>query len=346
MKFHQNFFISLLLFVLLFVVLELKNIVLIQDNTSLIINNKALSDFYSYDLLGRSVFSTADKWPHWISIPLRLLLTFVPAMMITRTAIKNLIFNDRSYLPIILLPIISMGISSAGSILTLVLAILQIGIFSFIFTGFKRSNSIKEFFYASILASISTIFYAPSFITFITILISVAVLNRGFKELFCSVIGFAIPLFLCSYIYWILDDSFTLISERLWISLTTPTSIPASQWLIFSNKLGLSILTISLLPIIIATFTAIFSSHYQLRHARRRQRKFYNLLVFQLLAITSITFLIPGCSLHTLSLAIVPLTMILSCYFNWDKYKFSNLLLKLIPIGIIAYNISLIFILK
>ena len=347
MKFHQNFILSILLLVLLFAIFELKNVVLSPDSASWIINDAGSQCLYSNQLPINTSFSASDNWAGWIVIPLRLLLTFVTAMLITRTAMKNMIFDERSYLPTIIFPIVATGIFSAtGSILTLTLSLLQIIIFNLLFDGFKRSNSIKEFFYASILTAISTLCYTPSAVTFITILLAVAVLNRSFRELFCSIVGFLIPLFLYSYYHWIIGYSFSTIPTKLLASFTTTLSLPIDQWLVLSNRFGLSVLIVSVLPLVTATVIAIVTYQHQLRYARRRQRKFFNLLVFQLLTITTLTFTVPSSGLQMLLLNSVPLTLILSCYFNWNEYRFARLLLQLLPCGILLYNITLIIVLK
>ena len=343
MRFHQNFILSLLFFVLLFAALELKNVLLFQSTQWWVVNETAMGSVYNSDLYPDIILSKIDSWPSWLITLTKFALVLIASLLVTRTSIKNLVFEERSYYPILLFPSLTIGLfSSVGSIKMLIVIILQVWLFSLLFRGFKRSSSIAEFFYAGLLTTISTLIYPQSIVSVATLLISVALLNRGAREFFCTIVGLIIPLFIYSYLNWISGSPFMAIANELWRSLTTPSTQNIAQWVDTSNRLGISILTLSAAPLVVASLVAISSLRNTLRYARRRQRKFLNLMVFQLLVVTLISLLLPSSAPQTIVMNCVPLSIILSHYFLQNNNRFSKWIFWLIPIGMVIYNFVLI----
>ena len=66
MRFHQNFILSLLFFVLLFAALELKNVLLFQTNQWWVVNETAMGSVYNSDLYFDTILSKIDSWPSWL----------------------------------------------------------------------------------------------------------------------------------------------------------------------------------------------------------------------------------------------------------------------------------------
>ena len=344
MRFHQNFILSLLFFVLLFALFELKNVLLFQAADWWVVNETAMGGVYNSDLYFDTILFGTDSWPLWLVILSKFVLLLSASMVITRAAIKNLIFDERSYFPMILFPILFAGIyTSVGSLKMLVIVVLQIWLFTLLFRGFKRSSSIAEYFYAGIITSMSTLIYTQSALSFITVLLSVALLNRGVRELFCAVVGFLLPVFLYSYLHWMLGGQFMDIPNELWRSFITPSIPGVANWIDTTNRLGLTVLIVSLLPLALATCVSIASLRGTLRYARRRQRKFLNMLVFQFLLVTVVAFLLPSSAPQTILMNSVPLSVILSYYFcQYQNSRFAKWIFWLMPIGMLLYNIALI----
>ena len=343
MRFHQNFILSLLFFVLLFAALELKNVLLFQSTQWWVVNETAMGSVYNSDLYPDIILSKIDSWPSWLITLTKFALALIASLLVTRTSIKNLVFEERSYYPVLLFPSLTIGLfSSAGSIKMMIVVILQVWLFSLLFRGFKRSSSIAEYFYAGLLTAISTLIYPQAVVSVATLLISAALLNRGAREFFCAMVGLLLPLFIYSYLNWISGSPFMEISNELWRSLTTPSTQGIAQWVDTTNRLGISILVFSALPLVVASIAAVFSLKDTLRYARRRQRKFLNLMVFQLLMVTLVSLFLPSSAPQTIVMNCVPLSIILSHYFLQHDSRFAKWIFWLIPIGMVIYNFVMI----
>jgi hypothetical protein len=244
-----------------------------------------------------------------ISFILVLLMSFLLVNFNTVT----FFINERTFLPAVIY-VLFVGLFPYYQVLNPVLpaSVLLMLAIRRIMDAYRKNGIAYNFFDASILISIGSLFYANLIWFGLLVIIGIAILRTGnFRELILAILGFCTPVILITGIYYTLGKDITSL-----LSCTRYNLFSDSGMYFFSR------LTIT--GLVIIGLCSVFSIFYLLTALggkNIKSRKTFTLLLWTVIIALSVYFILPSASVELIYLLAIPLSYFLSNYLIFSKKK-------------------------
>lgn len=277
-----------------------------------------------------------------LGVTISLLLLFFNSIVVTKICVKNIIFLEHNYMPALIYVIVSTAYFTAQlnlrpllASLLLLLAVNQM-LRSYNVKRLATGIYLKVGFYFGLAASI----YEPAIFLLPLVFIAPAMF-RFFnpKEWLAALTGLILPLFFSAYVEWLIGGTFEgyyhgFVAAIMASDTHMPSSVGQVSWL---QWVFLSLL-ILLVVLSIFKFTASRAPH------QIKAFKGYIFLVWIFVALIVMMVYLPCRSPGILSLLAIPITILVSTYFNTCRPTlFTNFLyVMLLGCGILMHVIMLL----
>lgn len=261
-----------------------------------------------------------------------LMIVINSIFLIQLNARFNLIKN-RTYLPTLFYILICSGLSclhginpAAYSSFFIILSV------SKLFAS-AEVNTLDNLFKSGFFVSIAALFYLPSVTIIALLFIGIAILNiRGLRPWLSAIAGFATPLFFTFCYYYFFTDSPTILFSLATNSFNfTPLYTFASLGIAYHIFAGFLILLV------------LISITFLLRAMGMQKiiiRKYYNILLWLLFGTLGVMLFSVGTSIEIIIILAIPLSFILSFFFNFSRNRFwSELLFIVLIAGVLSMQL-------
>lgn len=262
-------------------------------------------------------------------VVLATLLVFINAFMVIRIVLRNVIFLERSYMPLIIYLLISSGyynsyLSFRPLLVTLILIIAcEILFRSYNDKGLASGRYLSFGFMIGIAGAI----YAPALLYVILLPIALATFRLpDIREWISSLVGWMLPLFFSGYIPWLAGADFSEVYTRLWVAMTTEINLPSLgefnviDWTFFGC-------------IALLTVMAIVAFVGRRSFFKPKQIKAYWFMIWIFTITLAIILLAPCGSLLMLPIAALPLAVIIPTYFSSRNPNFITNFIYVLMVG-------------
>ena len=181
-----------------------------------------------------------------------------------------------------------------------------------IIEAYRKSGIAFNFFDASLLIGIGSLFYANLIWFGLLSIIGIAILRTGnVRELIISIIGLVTPALLTIGIYYAVGKDILSLPDILTYNLFTGTGE-----YYFSR---LAIVGLIILGLIILISLVDLLSHYN--NKKIKARKTFTELIWTLIISFVVYFILPSASVEMIFLAAIPISYILAHYFVFSRKK-------------------------
>ena len=282
--------------------------------------------------LGKGLSGFLSGHPVWKEIYL-FLLSFFSALSLTRILSRNMIYRERTFLPVVVFPLVAFGYtSSAVTPAALTAAFLLVFAAGNMIKSHKREENISYFLHAAVALGFATLLYAPSVVFFLLLPVGFALFRQNGRSIVAATFGYFLPLFFCSYVLWGMGENFGDTTRRMLSILMTPSSET-----LFVFRMEAWDFVLSGLFLLLALLARIGFAKGQVRIRRRALRGFF--LFFWMLVVSFGMVILPCRSLDMLPVLAVPLAAVIPVVFTRKNGWFSNLLYLLMVWSVIIYNL-------
>lgn len=281
--------------------------------------------------LARWMTFSMAKHPVWREI-YQFLISVITAFSLTRILSRNMIYLERTFVPALIFPLVSLGyFTSTLTPVTVTAAFLLVFAIGSMINSHKREESPTSFLNAAVALGMMPLLYPPSVVFLFLLGVGFIIFRQNWRNILIALIGYAFPLLICSYVLWGLGDDFSSTLFRIIDLLGTSTHdslltlIQPWDYVLAGIYLILTVLAVS----------SFFHGQTQLR---RRALQGFTLLVWTL--ITALGMLVfPSRDPDMLPMLAVPLSAILPGCFNRKSGWLPNLLYLLTIWSVLFYNL-------
>ncbi len=160
-------------------------------------------------LLGGMVTRMAAGSP-WLAWAAGGLLAVVTALHITRISTRNMLYVNRSFLPITFFVTAACGVFvTPGNVNGLIAVFLFTGSSAHLAASFRRAPSFDLMFRAGIGLGLMPLFYPPALVLWTGVPVAMLLYRRLWREGVACLVGLLMPLAAYSYIDWLAGGEFT-----------------------------------------------------------------------------------------------------------------------------------------
>lgn len=236
-------------------------------------------------------------------------LLFLAALLVTRIVTRNMVLVVRTYLPALFFAVVASGFYRPDNgAASAVAALLLIAGSDRLIAGFRRKASFDPLFRGAFLLGTAPLVAAPAVLFFPAVPVAVVLFRRNGHEAAVALIGYVLPLLVCSYVYWGMGYPFGHVGEMLAGALTTPA---ASDML--TLRAGLWRMALAALLLLLTALSIVsFAGHAA--QMRTRARRIFLYFIYMLVPGAGL-FLLPGRSPEMFALLAVPLAVIAPNFF-------------------------------
>jgi hypothetical protein len=241
-------------------------------------------------------------------------IMLIAAFALVQLNTKHILIKYRTYLPALFFILLSSSFLPLQRINPAIFAsVLLIFAIDSLFNAYVNPRPINNFFMASFIVSVASLFYFPAIFYFILVIISLVVLNLfRLREWLSTIFGLLAPWFFAFFYYYYFQNNIQAL----------PTAIFNSLVVVETSKLY-GTLFITLYSFI--GFLFIISLMYLLRNMSSQKisiRKYYQIFLWFAGITAVITFVYPFASIEIVYLASVPGSFLLANYFTFAKNRF------------------------
>lgn len=290
--------------------------------------------------VGSQLFGDGFRLPLYVTKLVGALMLFVTSLIVTRLAIKNVIYLERTYMPSIIFTLISSAFYNNYQSLAPLFAAMMIAVGS---SSVMRSYMVKtiaskRIFSAAIYFGIAGVFYPPAFYLAPLLLVALGLFRLGsFKEQTEVVVGVVLPISLYFLVLW----SFGWDFEGRWalfydaLTLNDGTVSAISNWSF--NLMQYTFIAIC----VILFFLSIGRFLKRLKIYKHRSIIGFVFFIFFSLWVVSVMFFSPIRSLYMLPLLALPMSIIIPAFFTavrpsfWTNFLYALLLFSAVAIHLI-----------
>lgn len=266
------------------------------------------------------------------------LLVLITAFSITRILSRNLIYLERTYISLIIYPLLALGYTtSAMTPVILICAFLIVYAVENMIQAHKQEISYGCFLNASVALGITPLLYAPTAVFFFLLPVGFLIFRQNWRSGIASLIGYTIPLFFNAYVLWGMGGDFGAVYQRLSDVLLTSGS---ETLFIFRMEVWDYVLTAIFIGLTIFSFIHFYNGQTKIR---RRAFRGYSTFVWVLICTVGM-FALPCRSTDMLPLLAVSLSALLPACFNRKSGWFPNLLYLTMLWSVLIYNIHILFV--
>lgn len=275
--------------------------------------------------------------PWFVITGLTFLFAFIDGFLLMRMMVRNMVIQERSYLPVLIFLIAAFGTVCGGfSLIGTLIAFLLILSIDTMLDSFRREMLLGKVFNSAFLAGTAVIIY-PSAVIYLPILFcAMIIFRKTWREWVVCFIGFPLPFLMCSYIFWMTGGEINAIWEILVSEVTVrlrgellPAVADPYQIALWGSALLLTIASI-------AEFARGYST--------TRTRPYKTFVYFMwILFFSAILFVVPGRSPMDLFLLAVPISVMISAYLIRNKSTFATVLYLLFLLSALVNIVAPLF---
>lgn len=205
-----------------------------------------------------------------------------------------------------------------------------------VMAAYRKTGVAYNFFDASLILSIGSMFYF-NIIWFFPVIIIGILLIRTFniREMILALLGLLAPYLLVYAIYYVSGEEMYLFTELIISNIITPASSYYWSPLLITVLIVGSILLVVSLSHLISVFTS----------KKIKSRKTFSLLIWILILSLAVYFLVPSASVEILYILLIPFVYIVSHFIVFVKNKkIANVVFAIYFLAILIIQVYLIYI--
>jgi hypothetical protein len=255
-------------------------------------------------VIGKSAFAGVA-----FSFTMIILLTFLLVNFNTTV----FFINERTFLPSAIYVLLS-GLFPHYQILNPVLpaAVFLMLAIGRIIDAYRKNGIAFNFFDASLLIGIGSLFYANLIWFGLLVIIGIAILRTGnLKELLLAILGLCTPFLLTAGIYYVTGKEPGLLLSSAKFNLFEESGD------YYFSRVAIT----GLIIIALSTLVSIFHLLSVLNSKKIKSRKTFTELIWSFIIAIAVFFLLPSASVELIFIAGIPLSYFLSHYFIFSKKK-------------------------
>ena len=284
--------------------------------------------------LGEWLSDAASAWPRTAGM-VSLILTLWNSLLLTRILSRNMMFPERTYLPLILYPATAFGCSvdPATALPALTVAGLMIRSFDLTIISFRRAVLLGPLFDASLAAGIALLVWSPTIVYLLLLPAALVLFKKSAREWVVAWIGYLLPFAVCSYVYWGMGYPFGHVFERLTACLSEAISTSRPFFDEWPDPTLLTFWGICGVTTLLAAITFWRRSETMRTRAYKSFVYFFWILFFSLFPIVLVR------SSAGFPLLAAPLAVIVPVYFDRHRGWIPGLIYLAITGSIVCYDI-------
>lgn len=272
---------------------------------------------YFFDSVNMPFYAFAIKWLPEGSMSSRIVAftaMLITALYLLHLNSKHIIIKQRTYLPALFFVLLSSCFLPLQRINPAVFSSFLILLtIDHILTIYHKENVLDNIFKAGFYVSIASLFYAPSIIYIVAVLLAILTLRAfNLRELFASLFGFFTPWFFFFFYHYFINSDLTITFRVLDFNLFTGINHNSNSPL-FYIFYGYCL--------ILFLITGVFLLN-SLSTQKISIRKYYGVFFWFNLISAAIIILIPSCSIEIVYIVSVPIVFQFTHYFTMAKRVF------------------------
>jgi hypothetical protein len=165
----------------------------------------------------------AATLPRWAQTVAAAALSFVNAVILTRIAVRNMLYGARSYLPATIYAVAVCAFVRWDAALCLASTLIVAGLDTLI-AGMGRAEGFDRCFRGSLAVGLAVTLYAPAALMIAALPVVLSALSRSGREVVVSLVGALLPLAALSYIYMWAGFDFLYYPRALADALLAPSA--------------------------------------------------------------------------------------------------------------------------
>lgn len=211
---RQSLFNTILYFVLLFILIWSRELFF-----DVPLSNITIPDYNGYNgvmPLVQLIQGTLKHISIYVLMSLYLGLLFYNSFFITRIVIRKVLFVNRRYVPAIIYLVYCSCKEQSVDILSQVVVLFILMSLEGFLSVDKNKSSVDIIFRSSFYLGMASLLYMPVIIFLPALLIAPLILNYfSFKKFVVILAGFFVPIFLYSYVSWLIDGNFAIYMQNV-----------------------------------------------------------------------------------------------------------------------------------
>ena len=297
------------------------------------INPHAANGFENYQMPLYSLVAYYIPAHTLLSKLLAFSIVIVNGIFLVQLNTRFILIKNRTYLPALFYILVCSGINVLQGMTPPVFASFFIILATSNLFASVELNTLDRLFKSSFFVAIAGLFYLPSFVVLFLLFLGIVILNiRGVRPWFAAIAGFATPLFFTFFYFYFFADSpsvlFTLFANSFNFN---PLHTLAS--------LGIAYYAFAGFLILLALIGVVF-----LMRAMTIQkiiiRKYYSVLLWLLFGVLAVMISSKATSVEAIFMLAIPLSFILSFFFNFLRNRFwSEFLFLLFVVGVLSMQL-------
>jgi len=236
---------------------------------------------------------------------------------------KHIIIKNRTYLPALIFFLILSSVQSLQRLNPAVFsAVFLMFTYDNLFSIYHKDDVLNNIFKSGFFIALASLFYAPSAIYLVPLILSILALRTfNFREIISAIIGFLTPWFFYSFYCYIIKDHWNFGIKLFMENLITHADQP---W-----KINYTFYLFAGFFLLLFIITSIFL-YNSLQNQKIIVRKYFGAFYwFNLFSVLIILF-IPSLSIEIIYILAIPLTFQFAYYFSQSTKRFwPNLLFNL-----------------
>lgn len=276
-----------------------------------------------------------ENHPVWKEIFLFVVM-FSTAFSITRILSRNLIYLERTFVPVMIYPLVALGYSSSPATPVVALAALLL-VFAVdnIIKAYKQEANSGFFLNASVALGTALLIYPAAVVFFFLLPVGFILFRQSWRSVIVALFGYFFPIALYSYIQWGMGYPFMETAVEMFFAILRSDSGGG----LF--RMGIWEYVLSGFFLFLTVFALIEFFRGQTKIRRRTLRGFVTFSWTLLFALS--LFALPCRSVDMFPLLAVPLAAVIPAAFNRKSGWFPNLLYILMIWIVLSYNLVQFF---
>lgn len=244
---------------------------------------------------------------------LALLMVIINGLLLIQVNTKYILIKNRTHLPALFYVLLSSGFTPLQTLNPAVFAAFFAILATNSLFATLSANAIDGTFKAGFFIAIATLFYLPSIVLFLVLILAIVILNlNGIRPWLAAIFGYITPIFFAMFYYYFFYGDFELVGI---VEDTFNNELPFG-FLDF----GIPFTVWSAFALFVISITGLFLVG-SLPTQKIIIRKYHTVLLLMLLLVALITILAPFASVEMVFLFSIPSSYLLSSYFTFARSR-------------------------
>lgn len=289
------------------------------------------SDLPLFDLLSR----LQNLIPSYIEIGVIVLLALFSSVLFTRIMVRNLIYQERTYLPGVIFVVTAYGTAMGEySFISAATTFLLIWSCDMMILSFRREMMLGMVFNSALLLGICLLIDSHTLIWIPMFACAMIIFRKSWRDWLACLTGLLIPFTITSYVFWGMGESIDKIALTFFTEVSNSINY-AGPFIVVGGRNAF--LFIFWGTTILAAVASLIWTVRGSELIRTRPFKTYMFFVWMLLFSIPL-LIIPGRSVTDFALIAIPLTAIISAYLGRSSERFAIILYAALLLSVIVYN--------